>query len=292
MKRTLLAGTAVVLGLGLSVFPFAPHVSLALGAPPAAQPAPPPDAPVVQSLGRMQDGLTWGMTHLDVIKIYNSVGGLFDRQYDPILSHTQPGVQMSAIEADRENCKAAFAASFVEFQDTPTGYDATGVKDEYTYRNHESIMSVDKDAKRRYLFFIGAPPNERLWKIYDEVPLKAGGPYGANYAEAVAKLQAAVGAAPRVLQPTVGGPSRFVSSDWQDSATHLRADDRSHDGVVGVVLEDKRTLANLPQLRAVKPIDPLAIDPAIAAITNGSISDPNAARMQPDGGAAKPKKKK
>ena len=202
---------------------------------------------------------------------------------------TQPGVQMDAIEADRENRKTAFAGSFIEFQDTPTGYDATGVKDEYTYRNHEAVMSVDKDGKRRYLFFIGTPPAERLWKIYDEIPLKAGGLFGATYSEAIAKLQGMVGAQPRVANPVPGGPSRFISCDWQDAVTHLRADDRSGEGVVGIVMEEKRTLASLPQLRSVKAVDPLALDPSIAAITGG-ISDPNAAQGRPDAG--KPKKKK
>jgi hypothetical protein len=265
-------------------------VTDAFGAKPAAAT---PDAPIVQSLGRMQDTMTWGMTHLDVIKLYNSVGGLFDKEYDPILAKTQPGVQMSAVEADRENRKSAFAGSFIEFSDTPTGYDATGVKDEYTYHNHESVMSLDKDGKRRYLFFIGSPPAERLWKIYDEVPLKAGGLYGATYADAVAKMQGLVSAAPRVQPPTADGAIRFVTSDWQDSATHLRMDDRSGDTVVGIVLEEKRTLFALPQLRSVKPSDPLALDPSIAAITRNGVSDPNAATFHPDAGkASAPKKKK
>ena len=158
MKRTVMAGIAVVFGVGICLVPLLPGASVAFGAPAAA---PPPEAPVVQSFARMQDGLTWGMTHLDVTKVYNSIGGLFDKEYDAILMKTQPGVQMDAIEADRENRKTAFAGSFIEFQDTPTGYDATGVKDEYTYRNHEAVMSVDKDGKRRYLFFIGTPPAER-----------------------------------------------------------------------------------------------------------------------------------
>jgi hypothetical protein len=281
MKRMVLAGAVALVGLGIPLF------SLSLASPASA--TEPADAPVVSSLARMEDGLTWGMSHLEVIKTYNQVGGLFDREYDPILAKTQPGVQMNAIEADRENRKGAFAVSFIEFGTTPTGYDATGVKDEFTYRNHESVMSVDKDGKRRYFFFIGAPPSERLWKMYDEVPLKAGGLYGASYAEAVAKLQASVGAPPRVLTPKPGGPLRLVSSDWQDPGTHLRADDRSGDRVVGIVLEDKRTLVALPQLRSVKVEDPLALDPSIAAITRGSLSDPNAFRSGPDGGA--PKKK-
>jgi hypothetical protein len=286
MKRSVLAGTVAVFGLALPLFSMAHHDALVPVAHAAA------DAPVVGSLASMEDGLTWGMTHAEVIKVYNSIGGLFDREYDPLLAKTQPGVGMEAVEADRENRKAAFAASFLVFGDTPTGYDATGVKDEYTYKNHESIMSVDKDGKRRFLFFIGAPPSEHLWKIYDEVPLRAGGPYGASYAEAVALLQSRVGGAPRVVGPSPVGPMRPVSSDWQDPGTHLRADDRSGDGVVGVVLEDKRTLTALPQLRSVKPDDPLALDPSIAAITRGSISDPNAAQASRGDAGVPPKKKK
>src|ERR1700722_15075226 len=138
-RRRWVAGTAIALGLGLT---FSLLAASASGDGPQA------DAPVVQTLTPMEDGLTWGMTHADVIKAYNQVGGLFDREHDPILAKTQPGVQMQALEADRENRKAAFAGSFMEFLGPPTGYDATGVKDEYTYRNHESIMSVDKDGKR------------------------------------------------------------------------------------------------------------------------------------------------
>jgi len=280
MKRKVLAVAAIAFGLGLPLVSFTrPELSAE-----ADQ-----DAPVVGSVAKMQDGLTWGMTHLEVTKIYNAVGGLFDREYDPRLAKTQPGVAMESIEADRENRKTAFAGSFLEFKDIPTGYDATGVKDEYTYQNHESVMSVDKDGKRRFLFFIGSPPSEHLWKIYDEVPLRAGGTYGASYPAAVAQLQASVGAAPRVVTPAPGS-TKLVSSDWQDAVTHVRVDDRSGDGVVGVVLEDKRTLAALPQLRAVKPVDPLALDPSIAAITRGSLSDPNAQRAQADAGAKKKKK--
>ncbi len=281
MKHRVVAASVVALALGFAGIASLPSAPVAFAFE--------QDAPVVGSLATFGDGMRWGMTHAEVIKVYNQVGGLFDKEYDPILSKTQPGPSMEAVEADRENRKTAFAGSFIEFGDTPTGYDATGVKDEFTYRNHESVMSVDKDGKRRYLFFIGAPPSERLWKIYDEVPLKAGGLYGATYNDAVVKMQTAVGAAPRVVQPSLTG-LKVVSSDWQDTGTHLRLDDRSGDGVVGIVIEDKRTLVALPQLRSVKPIDPLAIDPSVAAITHGTISDPNAYRAQPDAGT--PKKKK
>src|SRR5262245_61450835 len=87
------------------------------GAPAAA------DAPTVPGLGQMLEGVKWGMNHTDVVNLYNKVDGLFDKEYNPLLLKTQPGVQMKALEADRDNRKSAFERSFLEFKDTPTGYD-------------------------------------------------------------------------------------------------------------------------------------------------------------------------
>src|SRR5580692_9064198 len=179
MKRASSAVAAVTTGLALSL-------SLASMAAPTAKSA--GDAPAVASLASMMEGLKWGVNHAEVARVYNTVGGLFDQEYDPILAKMQPGVRMQALEADRENRKSAFASSFLEFKDIPTGYDATSLKGEFTYRNHEEIMSLEKDGKRRYFFFIGSPPGERLWKIYDEIPLNASGPLGPTYKEAVTKL--------------------------------------------------------------------------------------------------------
>jgi hypothetical protein len=58
----------------------------------------------------------------------------------------------------------------------------------------------------------------------------------------------------------------------------LSAIDRSSEHLVVIVLEDKRTLANLATLRSNKPQDPFAIDPSIAAVTKGGVTDPNAAK--------------
>ena len=167
----------------------------------------------------------------------------------------------------------------MQFNDTPTGFDNTSIKGEYTYRNHESVMYVDRGGKRRYFFFIGTPPGERLWKIFDAIPLKQGGLLGATYQEAVTKLnvQYSVPARIRAANPMGGGPAH-TEADWQDGSTHLRAADLG-DGNVAVILEERNTLNNLAQLRANKEVDPLAMDPSIAAITRtGGISDPNAAR--------------
>src|ERR1700733_5080113 len=189
MMRAIAAGAAVTMGLALSASLFSLDATSANAASSTS------DAPSVASLASLQAGFKWGVNHVELTRIYNANGGLLDQEYNPVLAKMQPGVRMQALEADRENRKSAFAASFLEFKDTPTGYDATGLKGEYTYRNHEEIMNLEKDGKRRFFFFIGAPPGERLWKIYDEVPLNASGPLGPTYQEAVTKLKTTLGVA-------------------------------------------------------------------------------------------------
>ena len=283
MKRAYLVLFATVCTLAAT----AGHSLRVLAAKPP--PAAAADPPTVQSVASLLEGFRWGSNHTEIARIYNQTGGRFDQEYNPILVKMQPGVRMQALEADRENRKNAFASSFMEFKDTPTGYDATGLKGEYTYRNHESIMSVEKDGKRRFFFFIGATPGERFWKFYDEIPLKADGPLGATFQDAVTKLGATVGAQGRVRAADQAQGLHFTTVDWQDAATHVRAVDRSFEHIVGVVLEDRPTLGALPQLRANKTDDPLALDPSVTAITKGGISDPSAGR---DAGAGSGGKKK
>jgi hypothetical protein len=230
------------------------------------------DAPGVSSLAPLlQKEIHWGMNHLEVVNEYNRPTGLFDREYAPQMAKLQPGVQMDEVTADRENRKSNFAHAYNEFLDTPTGYDLTPLKSEYTYENGEALQKLYKDGKTRFYFYI----KDHLWKIYDEVPLKADGPLGESFQGAVARLGGILGATARVRAAGTQGLER-TTADWQDSSTHLRVVDLSAEHMVGVVLEDKRTLANLASLRSNKPRDLFALDPSIAAVTRGGVSDPNA----------------
>lgn len=298
-RKGFLLSTLAAASIAIGVAPYATKDAIGAGAQKAGAsdqkakaPAPTAEPPTVQNLASMLEGLKWGMNHSAVIDVYNKVDGLFDREYNPLLLKTQPGVQMKALEADRDNRKSAFERSFLEFKDTPTGYDATGLKTEYTYRNHESIMMVDKGGKKRYFFFIGAPPGERLWKIYDEIPLDDSGPLGKTYQEAVTKLQATLGVAARVRAADAAQGLPFTTADWQDGVTHLRAIDRSFQKLAGVALEERSMLSNIANLRSNKADDPLAMDPSITAITKGGISDPNAAPTTSAAPSAKPAPKK
>ena len=227
----------------------------------------------------------WGMSHTEVTDVYNKLNGLFDREYAPQLAKLQPGVDMQQAETDRDNRKANFERSFTPFNaGSPTGYDVGALHLEYTYNNGEAVQRLFKDGKNRFYFFI----KDRLWKIYDEVPLKADGPLGGTFQEAVTKLNTLFSVAARIRAADASQGLERTEADWQDGKSHLRAVDRSNEHIVGVVIEDRNTLGNLAALRQNKPVDPFALDPAIANLTRKGVSDPNAGRAPVvDAGAKK-----
>lgn len=244
------------------------------------------DAAQAGNLGGYLEGLHWGMSHADVNKVYTQTNGIIWKDYDEKLSKARVGPEMTALESEREQQKGAFTRSYIEFKDTPTGYDTTGIKNEYTYRNKEALMWVQRQGKKRYFFFI----NDRLWKIYDEVPLSASGMLGANFVDAVNTTVSKVGTQGRILQADPAKGVYQTTVDWKDATNHLRVVDRSGEGVVGVSVEDQATMNSLAQLRANKAEDPTAIDPTILAVTKGGLSDPNAAQPAASGSAAPGKK--
>jgi hypothetical protein len=240
------------------------------------------DAPTVPSLAALREKeLKWGLPHTDVTDLYNNPGGIVDREYAPQIAHLTPGLDMQQVEADRDARKFNFAHSFAVFGGAPSGYDVTPLHSEYTYNNDEGIQRLVTNGRTRFFFYI----KDHLWKIYDEVPLKAGAPLGSSYQMAVTNLNALLGVPGRPRGADAAQQIDLPTTDWQDQQTHLRAVDRSGEHLVGIVLEDRSTLARLASLRANKPVDPFALDPSIAAITKGGVSDPNAAHSAPDAGA-------
>jgi hypothetical protein len=260
--------------------------------PPAGKAATGGDAAQVSTLVTFTEGLKWGMTHAELTKHYTQTGGVIWKDYDAKLTGARVGPEQTALEAEREQTKAAFSRSYIEFKDTPTGYDSTGLRSEYTYKNKESLMWVQRQGKKRYFFFI----NDRLWKMYDEVPLVEGGPMGKAFLDAVNKLNGQLGSQGRVQGPDAAKGVTSTTVYWKDGASQLRAVDRSGDHVVGIVVEDSATLSNLAALRPNKPVDPNEIDPSITAVTRGTNRvDPNAATApapSASGNKAAPPKKK
>lgn len=250
------------------------------------------EPPQVASLAAFTEGIKWGTSHAELTKQFTQTGGVIWKDFDEKLAKARVGPEQSALEAEREQTKAAFTRSLVEFKDTPTGYDTTGIRSEYSYKNKESLMSIKRQGKTRFFFFF----NDRLWKVYDEVPLADGGPLGKTYLEAVNKLNAQLNAQGRVQSPNAAHGIELTTVDWKDGASHLRAVDRSGDRLVGLAVEESSTYSNLAALRPNKPSDPNEIDPSITAVTQGTNrTDPNAVSATPSASASSkktpPKKK-
>ncbi|WP_394821048.1 hypothetical protein [Pendulispora albinea] len=285
MKHCILFASVILGGVALSVSGFAADTK-AGGAGAGANAA--IEAPTVATLAPQQEGFKWGMTRAEVIKLHNQLNGVFDREYNPLLMKMQPGIRMQALESERETRKLQFARSLHEFKEVPSGFDATGLKGEYSYKNNESALVLEGSQKRRFFFFVGTSPGERLWKIYDEVKLVDGGTLGKSYQEAVSRMSSQVSVQGRARN---ADPARWLNlpyTEWQDGSTHLRIVDRSGERMVGVALEERNTYRNIAQLRPNKLDDPLALDPSIALVTKGEISDPNA-KPAPNAAAAETK---
>lgn len=266
MKRLARLGLCAVLGFGVaSASMLVADDASAQRKKPAAAPAPaaPVDPPTVknrQGIEIRPAGLHWGMTPEQLIRFYDRV---IDRDYAPLYRKAQPGPQTKRLDASVANAKAAFRRSKVEFGALPTGVDSTPLKGEYTYQNAEAMMSVNRrGAGTRYFFFI----QNKLWKIYDEVPLGDKRPLGPSYEEAVKRLATRYGVVGRVTEPDYAIGRNYMEVDWQDQRSRLRALDRSGLKIVGVVYEDRTTLSNLASLRTNKPVDVSQVDPEVEAL--------------------------
>jgi hypothetical protein len=149
--------------------------------------------------------------------------------------------------------------------------------------NQESLMSITRKGETRYLFFI----QEKLWKLIDEHKLGDSSPFGKTYQEAVTKLATYYGVAGRVLP--ADATHAFTEVDWKDANTHQRAIQRS-DTFLALAFEDNATLANLPSLRANKPVADDGIDPDVAAAMRKADDAPGPPPSANKKGSNKPKK--
>jgi len=237
---------------------------------PAANVTKPPPASVKDAVRLTPEGLRLGMALNEVLDFYNKI---LDQDYVPIYKMTPIGPKMKEVDAALAEQKLAFPRSEVVFGTLPTGVDNTPLRNEYNYKNNETMLSLTRQGVTRYFFFV----NKRLWKVYDALPLKKEGDLGATYKEAVSILTKRFGVAGRVLaaDPSKGRSSTEV--DWSDANTHVRALDRSDANVVGLVYQDRATGERMAAFRAGQTDTQGAIDPTIAAVTKaGPPVDPNA----------------
>jgi len=228
-------------------------------APPVVVPAAPVDPPMVKNQGGIQlspQGIRFGMSEQDLVSFYEAI---IKEDFKALYAKVQPGPAYNRVAAAEAEAVAAFRHSRVPFDNLPTGVDSTPLKGEYTYRNQEMLMKITRKGVNRYFFFIKG----KLWKMYDEVPLRENGPLGKDFAEAQKKYDAAFQVVGRPVEADYK-VRNYNEVDWQDATTHLRLIDRQI--TVGIVYEERATVNQLSSLRTVKEGNADAVDPDIAAL--------------------------
>jgi hypothetical protein len=273
MRQYRWIGLVSLLGLGLvGAVSIASDAGAAdTGAKPKAVGKAQGNAPTVKEAVKMTpEGFRLGMTADEVCGFYEKV---LDEDYRPLYKRVQIGPEMKALDAALSEQKIALRRSKVDFGLLPTGIDNTPLKGEYSYKNNEMLMSLNRAGVTRYFFFF----SQRNYKVYDAIPLKEGGEFGATFQEAVTALSKRFGVGGRVLAADPAHGRVTTNVDWVDASTRIRAIDRSDENVVGLVFEDRAISDRLAAVRAQNKGDEGGIDPSIQAITRpGGVVDPNA----------------
>jgi hypothetical protein len=205
--------------------------------------------------------MQFGMSSEQIAKLYDR---MLDKVYVELYKTTPVGPQTKALDHELQEKKAQLRRSRLDFGNLPTGLDNGPLKGEYSYNNNESMSKLDlgNGIVRHFFFF-----NDRLWKIYDEVTLKADSPLGTGFGSAVAFAKEKIGSDPKKIEPNFDRGINYEIAEWRDGSIILRLYNREYQKIVAVVFIDESVQSKLPTLRKNRPSDPTAVDPAVRGIT-------------------------
>jgi hypothetical protein len=225
--------------------------------------------------------LKWGLTIKETAK---AIDAMLDADYKPVYQATSPGIKMKQLDLRIAEEKSIFRRSQIDFGTLPVALDSTPLKDEYTYRNKESMLTFSRKGEKYHFFFI----QDRLWKIIDEFDYSEKSPKGKNLQDVAVKLSTMYGVAGRVIPPDPAKNIFITVVDWKDATTHVRLMER-HDAAGAIAYEDNATLGNIDALRANKPVVEDDIPPEIRALKQEESAPPGPPPAAP---SDKDKKKK
>ena len=189
----------------------------AKGAPAKAQ------APAAPTVALEVDGVAFGMSAEDVAKLYDR---WWDKQFIPRYQKANPGPKTRELDYDLAEKKKVLRRVAI-FDGRTTSFDKAEFNEEFAHGSDETMTSAKlvrhppgepKDAKgtpytRRFFFF-----QDKLWKIYDEYHLDAASPFGADFKEATARVEASLKGAKR----TRGPESQFENVAFDAGDTRAR----------------------------------------------------------------------
>jgi hypothetical protein len=251
---------ALLSAVGLGALSLASAPASAEGGKPAAAKAKAVQGKpgeLVKKIRLQPKGLEWGMSTKRVSELYKRV---FDREFLPLYKKAEPGVEMKTLDAELDDRKSLILRNKVDFGTLPTGIDSTPLKGEYSYKNNESMtrITLRNGTTRNFFFF-----DDKLWKVYDEHPLKKGGKLGETFDEAVGYLGKKLGAAPKITEADFKA-TFFKEGTWANSELVIRAIDRGN--VLGLVYADRSVNDTLSKYRKAQPAEEAGVDSEVKSI--------------------------
>jgi hypothetical protein len=262
-----MASTASVLALGVGVGALGLAVP---GAAPLAHAAPTKGAPAKDEPLKANPKLKAAIDKriapftlgIDKSKVFALLDAQIDEKFAPRMNAEKYSPkQIDQAEKERDKKKKQLRESVVEFKGGAgvSGYESKA-PGEFTYRNNESAVEVPRPGGgERLLFFI----NDRLWKIFDAVPLTGkDSELGETWESAVDKVNAVIGDKGKLYAPKATLPSWFgtlISTPelllWSDGTTQVRLVNwtKREDfptRTVALVYEEVVTLDKLPSYRS------------------------------------------
>lgn len=225
-------------------------------------------APAAPTVALEVDGVAFGMSAEDVAKLYDR---WWDKQFIPRYQKANPGPKTRELDYDLAEKKKVLRRVAI-FDGRTTSFDKAEFNEEFAHGSDETMTSArvvrqqpgaPKDAKgtpytRRFFFF-----QDKLWKIYDEYHLDAASPFGADFKEATARVEASLAGAKR----TRGPESQFENVAFDAGDTRVRVVKLASDKVA-VVRADAALAKTVLERRAqqAKAAESTELDDDIQAV--------------------------
>lgn len=227
-------------------------------------------APAAPTVALEPDGVAFGMSADDVAKLYDR---WWDKQFVQRYQRANPGPKTRELDYDLAERKKVLRRIAI-FDGRMTSFDKSEFREEFAHGSDETMISsklsrsqtnesaakdaivaAAKDAKpvfytRRFFFY-----RDKLWKVYDEYRLDAASPFGADFKDATARVEASLG---KTAKRTRGPDSQFENVVFDAGNTRVRvvklpkdtiAIVRSDNALTKEVLDRRVQQAKAPEAR-------------------------------------------
>jgi hypothetical protein len=279
---TLLQGWAVAADSPAGAAAKGSATQRATGKASAAAPgtAKPPEAASAAPIVALEaDGVAFGMSPDDVARLYDR---WWDKQFVSRYQKTNPGPKTRELDFELAQQKKVLRRIAI-FDGRATSFDKSDFRDEFAHGSDETMSSATlsrpaptsekagimgvapREVKpivytRRFFFY-----RDKLWKIYDEYHLEATSPFGADFKQATARVEASLG---KAAKRTRGPDSRFETVTFDTGNTRVRVVKLPKDSVA-IVRSDSALAKEVLDRRAqqvAKAGQPEALDEDIQAV--------------------------